>query len=485
MTEIRIDVDLSHPLERVWKALTDPQVLRQWFMAVEIEGDPPRRVVMLSSGVAGFDEQVEGELVEIKSQERLVMRWRGSQLHTSATILLEPIAVGCRLTFVQRGFLGPQGTLRRRVLRRTYQEMTGPRLQRALEWLAESERERVNLIRRQAGGPGAGGSRDPRRNDAKFLSTVSSKALAGLLRAGRNMALLRSPDAARSPRGPSVRGVAMPAGEPLREIPTTPMARKFWPRRLRGRGRAAAAPPPPRRGQPGLSPRDGLAGPGGRVPTGRPAGRPDRSGRDDSRWQRREGEAAVPRSPVANGAAIAILVLMTTLAVLLDGVTQPGGFPARAGLAKRAAGSGAAPRRTDTTSKNTGVVPSPLAPTNGAARPPSVTLTAAYRTERHVVGGYEAVVTINNLSTQPVDGWLIRMVLPPFGLVVRTVEGARAEQTDTDKEIQFKPSQGTRVIPAGKAVRFKFQVQGVGAPIECEINDQPCTGVPERPTGTN
>jgi uncharacterized protein YndB with AHSA1/START domain len=476
VTEIRVDTDLPHPVERVWKALTDPHVIRSWFMPVEFDSDPPVKVLLLPSDVPGFDEPVQVEIVEGVSQQRIAMRWYASQLHTSVSVLLQPVSGGCRLTFVQRGFLGPQGTLRRRVLQRTYQEMAGPRLHAALDRLAEAERERANLIRRQTGAPGTGGSRGNRRNDARFLSSTR-QAWQGLLRASRNMAMLRPPsDPGQRPlRHPPARGVAPPRGEALRESPTTPFARRFWPRRKRLAGIL-------------IDRRPGADWPAGGLADGerrRVSCRPSADGGAGSCGVEGPGQFGVPGRPlpsegrryrIAAGASSAILVLLTTLAILVDIAAQPGGPAAGADVIKITSGSqGASPEHSPGRS---GTVPSPLAGDSGAARPPAVTLTAAYRTERHVVGGYEAIVTINNLSSQPVDGWKVRLVLPPFGLVVNTVQGARVEQTE--REVVFTPTKASRVIPAGEPARFTFRVQGIGSPVECEINDQPCAGVPER-----
>ncbi len=388
--------------------------------------DSPDGFTLHPEGVAGFDEPFDGDVMEIVAPERLVMRWRAQQLHTVVRITLQSAPGGCHLTMVQRGFLGPQGTLRRRVLQRTYAEMTDARLPAALDRLAADERERENLLRRQAGAAAAGGRQGARRNEARFFRQASA-AWAGLL---ANMSMLRSsggsgPSTRR--RRPPARGIAAPAGEALRESPTAPLARAAL---RRGRGR-------------------------------------------------RNRHGAPNQRTVAVGASVAILVLLAALAVLVERLIEPGGPGARptAGAHDPRAVliPGGPPPATSPTSEAAG--PSPLPQASASVKPPSVTLAAAYRTDRQVVGGYEGVVTINNLSTQAVDGWSVRLVLPPLGLVVREVRGAQVEQTE--KEVLFSPAAQTRVVPAGQPVQFTFQVQGVGAPIECTINDQPCSGIPE------
>src|SRR5207245_4089301 len=79
-------------------------------------------------GAAGLTGPFEAEVIEEEPPSRLVMRWYAEDLHVRVNITIEPTPGGCRLTFVQRGFLGPKGTLRRRVLRGTYGRLFGERL---------------------------------------------------------------------------------------------------------------------------------------------------------------------------------------------------------------------------------------------------------------------------------------------------------------------------------------------------------------------
>lgn len=407
-------------------------------MEVELGEQQSDGFVLRPAGQPGFDDPIDGEIVEVDSQQRIVVRWSSAQLHTLVTITLQSITDGCRLTVVQRGFLGPQGTLRRRLLQRTYREMMDVRLPAALDDLAAEERARAKQLRSKSGAASTQRRRNVRHNEARFFSSVprqASAAWAGLLAAGRNMARGRpSEPGATSPRQPPVRGIAPPAGEALRESPTTRLARGRWVRRH---------DPNARRGD------------GGRLDTDQ------------------------ARSRLAVAASVMILLLLAAMAVLVDRITSPAGPGVAAVAGERdprgvlvsggppvsAAASGAA------------VGPSPLPPESATARPSSVTLVAVYRTERHVVGGYEGVITINNLSNRTMNGWSVRIVLPPLGLVVRAVQGAEVVQSD--KEIRFAPTPVTMTVPAGEPVRFTFQVQGVGAPVECTINDQPCSGIPE------
>src|SRR5204863_5294096 len=107
----------THPPVRVWRAVTDRRELSEWFMPAQADPAGPGRLRFEPVGADGFAGPVRAEVVEAEPPSRLVMRWYAEDLHVRVNITIEPTPGGCRLTFVQRGFLGPNGTLRRRVLR--------------------------------------------------------------------------------------------------------------------------------------------------------------------------------------------------------------------------------------------------------------------------------------------------------------------------------------------------------------------------------
>jgi uncharacterized protein YndB with AHSA1/START domain len=136
VTEILIDVDFGHPPERVWRALTDRAVLSEWFMRTDLEPYEGRRFSLTPDGLLGLAGPIEGELVEVAAPRRLVMLWRGEQMHSRVTWELVPLPLGCRLRMSHTGFIGVKGGLRRKELRRMYDRMLAERLPRALDRLA-------------------------------------------------------------------------------------------------------------------------------------------------------------------------------------------------------------------------------------------------------------------------------------------------------------------------------------------------------------
>ncbi|MET7393534.1 SRPBCC domain-containing protein [Dactylosporangium sp. NPDC005572] len=156
MTEIRVDIDLDHPPAAVWRALTEARLVTDWLPARRFMVRENGTFTFHAEGLEGLEDPVEGEVVTAEAPHRLVMRWEARNLHTVVALTIEERGEGSRLTLTQRGFLGRQGTLRRRVLRDTYTALfEGPLVATLAKGLPASP-----PVRRNEGGPF---SRLPRR----------------------------------------------------------------------------------------------------------------------------------------------------------------------------------------------------------------------------------------------------------------------------------------------------------------------------------
>lgn len=141
MTEISASIVLSHPIDLVWRALTEPPLLARWFVEADLRPQVGATFRLHApvddSGVTGFDATTLAEVKVVEPPHRMVMTWRSEQLHTTVTWTLWPLPEGgCRLDVSQIGFLGVRGTSRREALRATYQRLYGERLPAVLDELA-------------------------------------------------------------------------------------------------------------------------------------------------------------------------------------------------------------------------------------------------------------------------------------------------------------------------------------------------------------
>jgi uncharacterized protein YndB with AHSA1/START domain len=108
---ISFELDLPHPPEKVWRALTEPALLAQWLLPVtglELEAGaaftfqaPPRPEV-------GWDGSVNCRLVEIEARRKLSYEWVVDSIDTVVTFTLTATASGTRLSLVQSGFRSDQ-----------------------------------------------------------------------------------------------------------------------------------------------------------------------------------------------------------------------------------------------------------------------------------------------------------------------------------------------------------------------------------------
>jgi uncharacterized protein YndB with AHSA1/START domain len=190
VTEVRIDVDLAHPQELVWRALTDAAVINSWFPNTGFVATEEGRFTVRPDGVVGFDGTVDGEIVSVEPPDRLVIRLEAPRLHTLMTVTLRPTELGCRLSVSQRGFLGTQGTMRRRTLQRTYRELVERRLIPAIERLAgaetpavETDDSPVRETKRNTAGPFLRVPRQPTGNRSEPPRSASAPGLASHVRA--------------------------------------------------------------------------------------------------------------------------------------------------------------------------------------------------------------------------------------------------------------------------------------------------------------
>ncbi|GIJ52967.1 SRPBCC domain-containing protein [Virgisporangium aurantiacum] len=460
MTEIRLDVELEHPPERIWRALVEPDTLADWFFPNELNAVVGHRFRITPAGEAGFVEPIDAEVLEVDPPKRLAMRWLAPELDARVTFSLVRVAGGSRLTLRQSGFFGMQGLLRRRVLHRVYTEMLGRRLPDVLDRLAAEEGRRSPS--------GAVGSALARRR--------AQRARANDAAGRRNVA---RPFRRRNSLGRRLRAVGrVHVTRPLSLESTLAIAVAALPGRRRANRSGGRRKPPSERSRVFRARlfrtreriTDLLASIGTTV--ARPAP---------------QTEDARARS-VAIG-AILMLVLAVVLAIVAAATImipasdpQVGSPEGRSGYAelpgRPALSASAGASRSGSTAPSPGSASSPPGGAGGLA------LAAAYSEEGPRIGGYRGKITLTNPGPVTVSGWTVLMTLretvslPLIGSVVRDPIGATLKQ-EGDK-VTFAPVEATRAVAPSASVSFTFEVDGVGKPATCTVVDgQRCSGVGE------
>lgn len=103
---IRTDVFLPHPPEKVWRALTEPELLAAWLMPNDFEPRVGHRFTFRTDPVPGhgFDGIVHCEVLELVPARRLRISWAGGGIDTTVTWDLLPQGRGTRLMLSHEGF---------------------------------------------------------------------------------------------------------------------------------------------------------------------------------------------------------------------------------------------------------------------------------------------------------------------------------------------------------------------------------------------
>ncbi len=109
-TSIVVDEFYPHPIERVWRALTEPAAIARWLMPNDFEPTVGHRFTFRTNPLPqfGFDGVVHCEVTEVEPPRRLAYTWTGGNLDTRVSYELETAQqdgrAGTRLHFEHAGF---------------------------------------------------------------------------------------------------------------------------------------------------------------------------------------------------------------------------------------------------------------------------------------------------------------------------------------------------------------------------------------------
>lgn len=111
---ILVDCELSHPPERVWRALTEPDLLAAWLLPNDFRPRVGHRFTFTPD--LRFDGgPVACEVLDLEPERRLRLSWRSGEVDGAGHVLdsvvtfdLHRIAVGTRLRILHTGLPAPR-----------------------------------------------------------------------------------------------------------------------------------------------------------------------------------------------------------------------------------------------------------------------------------------------------------------------------------------------------------------------------------------
>ena len=142
---IYLDEFISHPPERVWRALTTPEIMARWLMPTEdFELEVGRRFTFRGEPRAAvkFDGVVYCEILDFEVGRMLSYSWKGSgenRLDSTVTWSLVPEGRGTRL-FLEHGGFEPDDPLQQ-LSRRMMGGGWRPAMQRLSAALSDEEKD--------------------------------------------------------------------------------------------------------------------------------------------------------------------------------------------------------------------------------------------------------------------------------------------------------------------------------------------------------
>ena len=108
---VYVDEFLPYPPEKVWRALTDPELIARWLMPNDFKLEVGHRFTFRGYPIpaAGFGGAGHSEVLDFEPEKMLRIAWRAapgdrSSLDSTVTFTLEPEGRGTRLFLAHDGF---------------------------------------------------------------------------------------------------------------------------------------------------------------------------------------------------------------------------------------------------------------------------------------------------------------------------------------------------------------------------------------------
>jgi uncharacterized protein YndB with AHSA1/START domain len=101
-----IERDLPHQPEKIWRALTESNLIQQWLMENDFESTVGHKFNFRMPPVQGWNGVIDSEVLAVEPHRLLSYTWSSMGLATTVTFTLTATASGTHLRMEQSGFPG-------------------------------------------------------------------------------------------------------------------------------------------------------------------------------------------------------------------------------------------------------------------------------------------------------------------------------------------------------------------------------------------
>jgi uncharacterized protein YndB with AHSA1/START domain len=99
-----IEREMPHSPEKVWRALTEGRLIDEWLMKNDFQPVVGHRFQFRSTPVPNWDGIIEGKVLEVEQNARLVYTWASMGMDSVVTWTLTPTNGGTHVRMEHAGF---------------------------------------------------------------------------------------------------------------------------------------------------------------------------------------------------------------------------------------------------------------------------------------------------------------------------------------------------------------------------------------------
>jgi uncharacterized protein YndB with AHSA1/START domain len=103
-----IEREMPHPPEKIWRALTEGQLIEEWLMTNDLQPVVGHRFTFRSTPVPGWNGVIDCEVLVVEPNVRLSYTWASMGMESVVAWTLTPIENGTHLRMEHSGFRSDQ-----------------------------------------------------------------------------------------------------------------------------------------------------------------------------------------------------------------------------------------------------------------------------------------------------------------------------------------------------------------------------------------